>query len=41
MQQELAITDGGMILAVAVGVLADVRVHQPRLIADYGGVGFL
>src|ERR1022692_1388373 len=40
-EQQLAIADGRVVLAVAVGVLADVRVEQPGLVAQHAGVGFL
>jgi hypothetical protein len=37
-QQQLAIADRGVVLAVAVRVLADVGVDQPSFIAEYTGV---
>src|ERR1035441_8004315 len=40
-EQQLAIADGRVVLAVAVRVLADMGVEQPGFVAQDAGVGFL
>ena len=41
MQEQFAIPNRGVIFAIPVRILADVGIHQPRLIRDDRAVGFL